>query len=356
MKGKRSEAGIMRGALITLIALALVVVGVRLYLPHYLLGYVNSVLNRMPDYEGRVDHIDVALYRGAYRLVDVKLLKRSGKVNIPFLAVPAIDLSVEWRALFHAAFVGEIEMEQPVMNIINSGNPDQRQAVMKRDWVDAVKALFPITINRFAVTDGTLTYRHRGPHDDVAVTINAFNGEAKNLSNVNEENGLPSTVAASGLVENEAPVKLKMRLYPLVRPANFSGDLIVENLPLKRINRLLRRTIGADAEDGTLSVYAEAEAKNNYFKGYIKPIAKQVSLVSVDEVSEKPLITLWEGLVQATVEFFTNHRHDQFAGEIPFSGSIDNPQADIFATIGSVLSNAFIEAIPAALEHRREQQ
>jgi len=45
-----------------------------------------------------------------------------------------------------------------------------------------------------------------------------------------------------------------------------------------------------------------------------------------------------------------NREEDQVAARIPFSGAIKNPDADLLATIGSVMHNAFVSAFVRSLE------
>jgi hypothetical protein len=49
-------------------------------------------------------------------------------------------------------------------------------------------------------------------------------------------------------------------------------------------------------------------------------------------------------------DIFENREEDQVAARIPLSGTIENPNADLFATIGSVLRNAFVSAFARSLE------
>ena len=60
---------------------------------------------------------------------------------------------------------------------------------------------------------------------------------------------------------------------------------------------------------------------------------------------------MWTGLVQLAATIFKNHPHDQLATQIPFSGTIDDPDADVWVTIVNILCNAFVNAFSNSLEH-----
>src|SRR5262245_37845085 len=75
----------------------LVLIIFRLILPYIVLRYVNKVLSEMDQYYGHVEDIDLHLYRGAYVIKDMKIVKveKSMKDTFPFFKTPKIDLSVQ---------------------------------------------------------------------------------------------------------------------------------------------------------------------------------------------------------------------------------------------------------------------
>ena len=74
-----------RKLLITLGVIMVVLVAARIYLPFGLQRYVNHKLDEIPEYDGRVGDIDVHLWRGAYEIEDVQLVKTTGKIDVPVL-------------------------------------------------------------------------------------------------------------------------------------------------------------------------------------------------------------------------------------------------------------------------------
>jgi hypothetical protein len=102
--------------LIILGCFLVILIALRIALPYILLRVVNRQLSQIKGYYGHVEDIDVALIRGAYTLKDTRLEKTGGKVPVPFFSADAIDLSLEWAALFHGAIDGKIRAEHPVLN------------------------------------------------------------------------------------------------------------------------------------------------------------------------------------------------------------------------------------------------
>ena len=79
-------------------------------------------------------------------------------------------------------------------------------------------------------------------------------------------------------------------------------------------------------------------------------ILQDVDLHRSSEDDQSALRNAWEGFLDFAANALTNEEADQAAARIPFSGTIRNPQTSLFATISSVLRNAFISAFARSLE------
>src|SRR5579863_2050089 len=99
-----------------ILVIAVVLLITRACLPFAVEAYVNRQLNRASDYGGRIGHVDMQLYRGRYRIHAIQIVKRSGGADIPFFTAQRLDLSIEWRELFHGSVVGQVMMVQPQLN------------------------------------------------------------------------------------------------------------------------------------------------------------------------------------------------------------------------------------------------
>src|SRR5580765_5336412 len=87
------------------VVLALLVMG-RLALPFAVKRYVNQQLTKNSDYSGGIGGVKIGLWRGAYQIHDIRIFKRTGGVKAPFFAASNMDLSIQWKELFHGAIVG----------------------------------------------------------------------------------------------------------------------------------------------------------------------------------------------------------------------------------------------------------
>lgn len=61
--------------LIIVAAVVIVLVTIRLALPSIVRDYVNDQLMALEAYDGHVDDIDLALWRGAYRIDGIRIVK-----------------------------------------------------------------------------------------------------------------------------------------------------------------------------------------------------------------------------------------------------------------------------------------
>jgi hypothetical protein len=124
----------------------------------------------------------------------------------------------------------------------------------------------------------------------------------------------------------------------------------VKKVKLPEANPWLREYIKADAEAGDFELYLELAAADNKFKGYAKPILQNVDIYRSGEPEQNPLKRLWEGFLDFAANVLENPEADQVAARIPFTGTIKDPETNLFATIASVLRNAFVSAFARSLE------
>ncbi len=92
--------------------LIVVSLALRIGLEPIVLHYVNKALGNLDGYRGQVDDIDIALYRGAYRIDSLVIEKIDGDFPEPFVNIPLTDISVEWKSLWQGGIVAEVVMEK----------------------------------------------------------------------------------------------------------------------------------------------------------------------------------------------------------------------------------------------------
>jgi hypothetical protein len=340
-----------RKLFIILGSLFILLVALHLVLPYFLLKYVNRQLTLIDGYTGHVDDIDVALYRGAYTIKSIHLDKKSGKVPVPFFKADVIDLSVEWKALFNGRIVAEIDVNRPVLNFVKGPSAATSQTDIDNDWTVVVDKLIPFKLNRFTINDGEIHFKDF--HSNPKVNIKATNLQvlAQNLTNAKHvKEKLPSTVTASAAVY-DGEAKLDMKIDPLMPVPTFDMNARLTTLNITKLNDFLQAYGNFDAEKGTISMYCEAAAKDKKITGYVKPIIKDLKVVSWKEDKDNLGKVAWESVVGAVAWLLNNKPKDQIATRASFTGNIDNPDVNLWSIIGQLLRNAFIQALFPALEN-----
>lgn len=335
-----------------LVCLVLVLIGVRIALPQMVQRYVNRVLDEMPEYAGHVGDVDMKLWKGAYEINDIEIIKTTGKIPVPFFAAKVVKFSVEWKALFDGAWVGEIEFDSPVINFVNGASESTTQVGVDKPWLDVITRLFPLDLNRFEVRNGTMHYRDFHSHPKVDLKIDQIHMLGKNFTNSQKlSKKLAADIQAKGRAFDEGQVDLVMQINPFTRHPTFSLDFKLSPVPITRFNDFARAYANFDFEKGTLAITSELNAVDGSMKGYLKPLMDKVAIVDVKEDVKHPLKLVWEGLVGSVTRLFRNQRKERFATVIPLAGRVDDPKASVLPMIGNIFHNAFVRAYGPNFEH-----
>jgi hypothetical protein len=345
MSKKRRTLWIVLGSILVVLLAA------RIALPYVLLRLVNKELMKIPDYQGHVDDLDVALWRGAYKLKSIRLDKTGGKVPVPFFSAEVIDLSLEWSALFHGRFVGKMRADHPILNFVKGPSEATSQTRIDKKWTDVVHALMPLKINRFEINSGEIHYRDFHSKPSVNLFASNIHIIAQNLSNAKKEKELlPSTVEGTAAVYG-GQANLHMKLDALNTVPTFEAKAEMVSLDITDLNNFLEAYGKLDVKKGTISIYTEAAAKDGRVTGYAKPIIKDLKVVNWEKDKDKPVKLAWEVVVGSVAWVFKNHGKDQLATRAEFEGDVRKPYVSVWYVIGEILQNAFIQALYPALEN-----
>jgi len=340
----------MRIWLILLIVALVGLVVFRLYLPTLILNKTNATLAKLRGYDGQIDSVEMHLWRGAYAIRGLKLLKQKGNVPVPFVRVEVIDFSLAWIPLFHGNLSGKVELEQPTINFVVGGTPAEGQLTIDDSWQDRAKELFPLRIARLGVKDGEIHFRNFHADPPVDLVIHHLALIATNLTNSRRlSNTLKATIDATGVAMYKGDLRLHMVVDPLGSGKTFKMELELKNLPLPELNAFFKHYLAVNMRRGTFSLYMEGAAENNKFAGYVKPLLNNADLV---KIKEKPSIgEAFKGFAVKMVAYLLkNHPKDRLATRIEISGELDHPEVNIWVAVSSFLRNWLVKAIAPGIE------
>ncbi|KNX76662.1 hypothetical protein DA83_06265 [Pseudomonas sp. 250J] len=345
-----------RWPLIGLASLVALLVTLHLALPYLVRDYLNDRLADMGDYRGQITDVDLAWWRGAYQINGLNIVKVSGKVPVPLLDAPLIDLSVSWHALWYdRAVVAEVTFVRPELNFVDGGNKQNSQTGQGTDWRQQLEKLLPITLNDVRIEQGTVTFRNFNSKPPVDLKATRLEANIRNLTNVRDEKGRrDASFEGTALLLGDAEVESKATFDPFSDFDDFQFRLRAKGIELRRLNDFASAYGKFDFNAGHGDVVIEAEAENGWLKGYIKPLLRNVDVFNwqqdVQEQDKGFLRSIWEALVGATETVLKNQPKNQFATRVELSGSVHKQEISAFEAFLQILRNGFIQAFNARYE------
>jgi hypothetical protein len=335
------------------------VVGVRALLPIVLRAYVNRVLDGTEGYVGRIGDVDIDLWRGAYDVERIELVKPGSDADDPFLRVQRLDVEVEWPALLRGSVVAEATLHHPIVTFVSARSGEDSQTGEESSWAERLDALLPFRLERFVIRDGEVRFVAETTEPPVDLYMTDFYLEALNLSNIRDKETdevLLAQVEAAGRPFGTGEFEARLRLDPLADPARFELDASLARIQLIDLNDFLRAYGSVDAESGTFEMYSEFAASDGYVEGYVKTLFEEVQLLSFREIDgpEDALEAFWEGLLAIGSELFENQPRDRLATRVPLRGRLDDVRTAPLAVLGNLLRNAFVAALRPAIDESIE--
>lgn len=336
---------------ITLLSILVILIVARLMLPYFVTKYVNKVLADLDGYTGKIDDVDIALIRGAYVIQGLQLDKVGGKVPVPFVKCEAIDLAVEWRALLHLEVKAKVELEKLVLNFVAGPTKESSQSGKEANWTEALDKLLPIQVNRFSITQGTITYKDFHTSPKANLYLNNLELVATNLSNiVDKQKALPSSLYVSANSIGNGTLLITGGLNVLKEIPDADLNVKFTNVELTSLNEFTKAYGKFDFEGGKLDLFSEMAMADGNIDGYVKPILHHVKVLNWSKEEEPPLNKLWQGVIGVTEDIFKNHKKDQFATRLDIHGNIKKTEPDLWGAVINVLRNGFIEAFQKRLD------
>jgi hypothetical protein len=352
-KKSQRKKGPRRRLLKIILSIVIVLVIIRVALPYIVLHYANKALATMPGYYGHVEDIDIALIRGAYQLDNLFINKvdSANQMQTTFFKVETIDLSVEWKALFHGSLVGELVFERPMLRFTREKTDLNQVKKDTSDFRDLLDKFMPLHINRFEINRGEIAYHDSTSKPVVSLEMTNTHVLAQNLRSVYKGDALlPATVDATAYLYR-GTLDFKLKLNPLADYPTFDMNAQLTNTNLPELNEFFKAYGKFDVNKGNFGLYSEMAAKDNKFSGYVKPIITDLDVYGPEDKNDGFLHKLWERVVGTVGVVFKNQKKDQVATKIPIEGTFSKPEAGITQAIVEVVINAFIHALIPAIDN-----
>lgn len=337
-----------------MIVLIIAAVAVRPFLPRVILYYVNRTLNQSPLYRGKIGDLDLHLYRGAYTIRNVRILKATADVPVPLFSAKEVDLHIDWHAILHRKIAGQIEVNQPEINFVDNPNPAESETGSGGPWLQIIRGLFPFDINSVLVHNGSVHFRTYQRATPVDVYLSHLETSVDDLTNVNHSlTPLLTTVHVTALAMDQAKLELNMKVNPFSYKPTFHLALRLLGLDLTTTNELIEVYGGFNVKRGLFDVVIDVTCDEGQLTGYVKPLFRNMivfDLIKDVQSDRNPIQFFWQAVVGGVSGIITNYNRDQLGTLIPFTGELPGPNIDYLATVGNALRNAFIRAYLPRLE------
>jgi hypothetical protein len=343
---------IWRKARWPMVVLVCVLIIARLCLPYAVERFVNKKLNQTKDYGGRINHVDIQLWRGQYRIHEITIFKRSGADKTPLFSASRVDLAIEWKELIHGSVVGEVLMYQPRVNFV-SGPPSQDTMNSKdEDWGKMLESLFPFKLNRFEIDRGEIHFQNPNSTPPVDIYLHQLAATATNLSNARDvHQELPAGIVAHGTTLGGGGLDLHVQLNPMEKLPTYQVTCALTNVDLAALNSFLKAYGKFDVQRGEFALFTSVASKDGNYEGYLKVFFKDLKVFEWEKEKKKnPLAIIWQAIVGAVTATVKNHSTDSVATKVPISGTYQKSSVGVWTAITTLLQNGFIKALAPELD------
>jgi hypothetical protein len=329
------------------VMMAIILGAARLAMPYALKDYANRQLNASHDYGGSIGDVTVHLWRGAYRIHKINIVKRDKEVSTPLFSASFLDLSLQWSELIHGKLVSKIVMASPQVNFVSGPTKQQSQSGTENNWNDTLESLVPFKINSLVITNGQAHFQNPYSSPPVDIYMSQVFAVATNLSNSREiKQQLPAGIEASGKTLGEGQLHLQCNLNPLAKSPTFQLNASLTNVDLTQLNSFLRAYGKFDVARGGFALFTSFAAADEKYDGYVKVFFNDLKVFKWDKERKKDALQIfWQAIVGTVATLLKNQPHDQLATKVPITGAFQNTDVHLWPTIETLLRNAFIRAL-----------
>lgn len=341
----------MKKRYIVLISIFVLLLVIRLILPYVAKNYINKELANIEGYHGSIDDLSMSLYKGAFNIGELVIYEEASEdPETPFIRLPSLDFSIDWRALFNGKVASEIHMDSLQVNLTVL-KEEEKEKEPRQHFAEQLQEFNPIEINQLKITNATIAYLDPTAEPQVEVYFYNFNLYGENLTNVeDEEKVLPGYIEISSQAMGEGRMELEMHVNILKEIPDFDLNLAFEDINLVKFNNFMEAYASLELKSGTHSVFSESVVKDGEIEGYVKPIIEDFDVAQGGEDKNLP-----EKVYEALVDFFAgvveNPKEEQIASRIEISGTVENIENNPWQAVFNLLRNAFIEAYSKEIEN-----
>jgi hypothetical protein len=320
--------------------------------------FVNRKLERMAQFTGRVDAVQLALWRGTVSVRGLQLVDRAHQEDGPVVTAENAMLSIAWAPLFRGRLGGHGNADHvriTVMKRAETAKDEKEKAErlarpVERAWQAVLQKEFPLELTKLELKESELHFEDRSDAQPVVLVVDQIELTATGFSNREKRSGeMPAAVHLTARVGGSGQLRVEARADPAERLPRFTANMELKGFALPPNHDFLVRYALIDASAGEFEVYSEVNAANGHYEGYLKPFFKDLKFKAVPD-PEKSILQRAATKVAAAATRLLKNEEGNVATKAPFQGDFDDTQVDVWVTIENLLRNAFIRALREGLE------
>lgn len=320
-------------------------------LPFVVRAVVNKALRKMDGYIGQLDRLQINLVKSTIQLQDIRISKDTDLEHAsPVLLIPAITIGFKWKPLLRKILDLNIVVNHPQALFVAEEllPPEDTSSTHSRELQSLKNSIEKLTAFRITldVRDGTVRYVNR--HSKLDITVRELNFAIHNFSNRAALSNSCRIIGKGLLYEGRGAVEVT--LLPLEPTLTMDLNLELQSINLVLLNHLLIKYGKVDLTKGTLDLYAEVAVAGNSFKGYVKPLLKDLDFISAEDRGDNLFRKVWERLIAGFYNILENNRSKQVVAKIPLEGRLDDPHVRVGVVMMSILRNAFVKALTPSFD------
>lgn len=334
--------------------LIMIGIAVRVAMPYAMKAWLNQRLASLGNYQGHVEDVHVALWRGAYELRGVHIQQLNSAVDEPLFAAPVMEIQVLWFALMKGTVVARIRALEPTISFA-AGHADKAAQTGKGvNWADLLARLTPFRIDRLEIVSGQVHYYDLYSKPKVDVHLDDVEAVLTNLTNARDDrHDRVADLQLEALAMAQSKLTLDLQIDPFAQQPDFALKMKLLGLQVARMRPAMQAYTPFDPTEGKLDVVLEATGKDGAVQGYVKPLFTDLKVVDWKQElkGEHNPFELAVNAVGSVLNLvLQNQAKDQLATRMPFSGRLDAPNVDVTTSLLNILNNAFISAFEPRFE------
>lgn len=349
-----------RRTLIALIVLLVLVVAIRVVLDPIAEHYTREALAGAKGMESKFEGVHVTVFPPGYEIRGLQIVEKPGGTwKRPLFDVRRAAVSIYWRRLLRGQIGSELRLDEPKIRITQHSEApaEVKEQVEKHkpesasDVPAKLGALMPARVERIEIRRGSFSFRDADSKKQPGIALSRIEMVVENLATrPTLTEGRPATASLSAVLGQSGDLSGFVSADLFAKQLNIAGNMALRGWQVKELYELEKANAGVQTPTGTLDMFIEFKVKNGTVSGGVKPVLKNVEVRSTDE-------SLWNGIkawvADVSLDLFSDDvpGRDAVATVVPIQGKIDDPKAQVWPTVLSIVRNAFVQGIASGFAH-----